>query len=73
MTLRLHSDASGLCHYLDLKPVRSGDTLEVLVNDKWRPVRYDWSGLPENDPYGVIDGIETVSLKSDTRVRWPQE
>jgi hypothetical protein len=72
MTLQLFSDASGLKHYLAGKPVRSGDTIEVLVLDRWIKARYEWSGDPGNDAFGIIDDNDTtVTITPNTLVRWP--
>ena len=74
MFLQLHSDASGNFHYLDRKPVRTGDVIEVLVNGNWIKVEYEWSGITDCDAYGLTDGDTTsVSIRPDTEVRWPQK
>lgn len=74
MTLQLHSDASGLFHFLDRKPVNPGDVIEVLVNGNWIRVRYQWSGITDCDAFGLTDDDATnVSISPNTQVRWPQE
>ena len=73
MTLQLHSDSSGLMHYLARKPVRLGDAIEVLVNRMWITVRYRWCGKASIYPYGVVAGDEIkISIMHHTQVRWPQ-
>jgi hypothetical protein len=75
MTLQLFGDASGLKHYLAGKPVRSGDTIEVLVLDRWIKARYEWSGDPGNDAFGIIieTNDTTVTITPNTLVRWPMQ
>jgi len=74
MTMQLHSDASGLVHYLDEKPVHSGDIIEVFLHGNWSRVQYEWSGKAGTYAFGIINpGETTVTLKPDTRVRWPEK
>jgi hypothetical protein len=71
-TLQLHSDATGLVYYLDGKPVRVGDTIEVYLNGKWITVRFGWTGSTRNDPYGYPPNDETIVIITKyTHVRWP--
>lgn len=72
MTLQLHSGASGLCHFLDGKPVRPGDTIEVLFHGQWTKVQYEWIGKASQLPIGIVgEEATTISLKPETQVRWP--
>jgi hypothetical protein len=74
MTLQLLGDESGLCHYLGSKRVRPGDVIEALINGEWIKMQYGWSGLAENNAFGIIDtDTTTVTLTDDTQVRWPQK
>jgi hypothetical protein len=74
MTLQLHSDASGLRHYLDGKPVSAGDTIEVLFHGQWTKVQYEWIGKASQPPIGIVsEDATTISLKPETQVRWPQD
>lgn len=73
MTLQLHSDSSGLCHYLAGKPVRVGDVIEVFLFGKWTKVEYGWSGATGVLPFGFVDqDATTILIKPNTPVRWPQ-
>jgi hypothetical protein len=72
MSLQLHSDSSGLRHFLNSKQVNSGDVLEILVKDKWIRVRYEWSRRLDHDAYGLVDDSDSMPLKSHTQVRWPE-
>lgn len=72
MSLQLHSDSNGFRHYINGKPVKSGDIIEVLVHGSWTKVQYVWSGMIGNSPIGILGFDETtISLTAHTPVRWP--
>lgn len=74
MNLHLHSDASGMCHYLAGKAVRSGDLIEVLFHDEWITVKYEWIGKANVAPVGVVnDDATTISITAKMEVRWPSK
>lgn len=74
MTLQLHSDASGLVHYLNGKPVRDGDGIEILLNGQWTAVEYRQSLDSDYSAIGVIDADQTtLVITLQMQVRWPEK
>jgi hypothetical protein len=74
VTLQLHSDASGLVHYLSGKPVRGGDVIEVLLNGQWTTVEYRWPRASDCNAIGVIEANQTtLVITLQMEVRWPEK
>lgn len=83
--LLLAEDDGGRRHFLAGRPVHAGDLLELrLMDDRWIPVRYEWSWLAADPPRGYMalggrgehigwdPGVVSFKLPERAELRWPQ-
>ncbi|GAA4464084.1 hypothetical protein GCM10023156_50200 [Novipirellula rosea] len=69
--LELRLEQSGKRHYLQARPLKCGDLIEVWIQAAgWELARYEYA-FGDGEAWAILSEDKAIAIQDDTPCRWP--